>query len=89
LARAGIHFVPKRFKQKLARPELMREDILSARTFAAIGFALALLLAADFAALAREPQPNRHRIGRVVPAPRPPINFAPFVRLGWGDGLDF
>lgn len=69
----------------------MREDILSARTFAAIGFAIALLLAADFAALAREPQTNtnRHRIGRVVRPHGPVIVVPPFVHFGWRDSFDY
>jgi hypothetical protein len=76
-------------KQEGARPELMREDILSARTFAATGLAIALLLAADCAALAREQHTNRHRIGRVVRPHGPVIVVPPFVHFGWRDGFDY
>lgn len=66
----------------------MREDILSARTFAATGFAIALLLATDFAALARDHYPNRRRIGRMVRPLGPPI-APPLMHFGWRDGFDY
>lgn len=67
----------------------MREDILSARTFAATGFAIALLLAADFAALARDQHANRRRIGRVVRPLGPAIAPPPLFHFGWHDSFDY
>jgi hypothetical protein len=66
----------------------MREDILSARTFAATGFAIALLLATDFAALARDHYADRRRIGRVVRPLGPPI-VPPMMHFSWRDGFDY
>lgn len=67
----------------------MRGNILSARTFARIGFAIALLLAADFAALARDTHSSRRRIGRVVRPLGPPIAPPPLIRFGWRDTFDY
>ena len=67
----------------------MREDILSARTFARIGFAIALLLAADFAALARDGHNSRRRIGRVIRPLGSPIAPPPLIRFGWRDTFDY
>jgi hypothetical protein len=66
----------------------MREDILSARTFTKIGIAIALLLVADFAALAREQHANRRRIGQVV-RPLVPAVVPPLFHFGWRDNFDY